>query len=167
MPIHLILSEVADSPKIPQSFVHVLSLMKKKRLFGAVVFFLVSDEKMPGWGGGGGANIRITPSFSESWRSAIRGAGRLFEWTDCGAQCAHAQLVGPLSRYVHVFTPGHLFPVASMPILFFFFFLATHICWGSPVQSGAKRPKLKIQRLVCWERENKLEPGNTVLWFKL
>ena len=38
-----------------------------------------------------------------------------------------------------------------------------HICWGSPVQSGAKRPKLKIQRLVCWERENKLEPGNAVV----
>ena len=42
-------------------------------------------------------------------------------------------------------------------------FCPFHICWGSPVQSGAKRPDLKTQRLVCWERE-KLEPGNTAVW---
>ena len=73
MPIHLFLSFFfADSPKILQSF--VLSLMAKNT-------------------GLGGAKVQITPCFSESWRSAIRCAGRLFEWTDCGAQCAHAQLV--------------------------------------------------------------------------
>ena len=56
--------------------------------------------------------------------------------------------------------PGlyHLVTVRLFFLSFFFIF-----CQGSPVKSGAKRPKLKIQRLVCWERENKLEPGNAVV----
>ena len=60
-------------------------------------FFLVSDEKKIA--GLGGAKIRITPCFSESWRSVIQCAGRLFEWTRCGAQCAHVQLVKGENRH--------------------------------------------------------------------
>ena len=44
--------------------------------------------------------------------------------------------------------PGSL-PRLYHLVTFAFF----RICSGSPVQSGAKRLKLKIQRLVCWERE--------------